>query len=140
MTDTSPERLPDSSPSTIQGEVIRPTATAGPVAATVTTLGEVLHRIISAVPQAFHGENDQLAAHAAIRGYVNSLVKPSEKAALNIEDHRAPVEDVSQRPAPNGAAYTLPAPAAAQIDYARLAAEIVRQQQVAQNPPEVNEE
>lgn len=139
MSESLPERRPDAPPSTIQGRVITPTATAGPVASSVTKLGEILHNLVHASPQAFHGETQQLAAHDAISSWVGSHVKPSEKAALNVDDHRAPVEDVTKRVAPNQTAYSVPVNAPAQIDYAKLAAEIVRQQQAAAQA-EVTEE
>lgn len=116
---------------TVQGEVVQPTAIASGKESAVHGLAQVLGRIIDGSPSAFHGENLRLQAHAAVNQWVNSHVTQSGLRALRTGDERAPIEDVSQRVPPPQVTFGTPVNTQPGIDYDRLAAAIVRQQNAA---------
>lgn len=106
-----------------QGQVVEPSATAGPGPSAAHGLGQVLLDLIHR-SGSYHSEADQDAAAATVHKWVNGQVSVSEKRALSTGDERAPKEDVTQRVPPGG-----PAPVgvvAPGIDYDKLAAALVR--------------
>jgi hypothetical protein len=111
----------------VAGEVIQPTAYAGPKAVATHKLGELLKELVHGNPHAFTSENQKLEALNTVDGYVKAHTQPSEIRALSDGTQRAPIEDVTQRKAPN-VGYSVPTAQAAPIDYDRLAAAIVRAQ------------
>lgn len=115
------------SPGTIQGRVVTPSATANAQQSAYFALGDILKALVHGVPSAFPKENDVLAAFATIEKFVKANVTGSAIKALATGDERAPVEDVSKRPAPAGVSYSIPASGAGAIDYEKLAAYIVRE-------------
>lgn len=112
---------------TVQGRVVSPSATANAQQSTFFKLGELLKSLVHAVPSAFSSENEVLAAFDTIEKFVKANVTGSAIKALATGDERAPVEDVSKRPAPNATGYTVPVSGTGAIDYEKLAAYIVRE-------------
>lgn len=111
-----------------------PSAIAGQTPSAVFKLGQVLKEIIHALPAAFAGENDVLAAINDVDTFIKAFVPAAALPALMTGDQRAPVEDVSKRIPPQGVAYVVPANVPV-IDYDRLAMAMVRaQQQLAAEP------
>lgn len=110
----------------LQGQVVTPSAIAGPVGSAVFAIGQVLKDIIHN-SGSYRNENDVLAALGAVDSLVNAFLKDSERPAVATGEERAPIEDVSLRKPPPG--YTVPGPVVNQvIDYDKLAAAIVRMQ------------
>jgi hypothetical protein len=106
------------------GQVVEPSATAGPGPAAAHGLGTVLLDLVYR-SGSYHSESDQDAAADAVHKWVNSQVSASEKRALNTDATRAPKEDVSLRVPPGGyvPAVVTATPA---IDYDKLAQALVR--------------
>lgn len=107
---------------------IEPTAIAGQTPSAVYKLAQVLKEIVHAIPAAFAGENDVLAALNVIDDFTKAFVPASALGALLTGAERAAVEDVSKRIPPQGVAYVVPSNMPV-IDYDRLAMAMVRAQQ-----------
>lgn len=111
------------------GNVVQPSAISGPKPAAVHGLGEVLMTLIHRT-NAFHSEDEQIAADNAVRAYVDAHVSSSDRASFDPGDTRAAREDVSLRTPPGGAPAVYTGPV---LDYTKLAQAILAEQQKAQN-------
>lgn len=113
----------------VSGPVITPSAVAGPKAAAVHALGEVLKTMIH-MSHYFATENLQDAALVTVDKFVGAFTTSSELSAIKTGDERAAKEDVTKR-IPPGGAMQMPSNAPA-IDYMKLAEAIVAVQQRSQ--------
>lgn len=106
---------------------VYPSAVAGQTPSAVFKLGQVLKELIHAVPAAFAGENDLLAAVSSVDEFIKAFVPAAALPALLTGEQRAPVEDVSKRIPPQGVAYVVPSNLPV-IDYDKLAMAMVKAQ------------
>lgn len=92
-------------------------------------VGELLKKVVRAVPTAFPNENDVYNAITAIESFVTTGIPAASLRALSEEhDGAAPLEDVTKRIPPAGSA-ALAAPAMQGIDYDKLAQALIAAQQ-----------
>lgn len=113
----------------VQGRVVTPSAVAGPQQSAVFKVGEFL-KTLAHKAGVFANESDLLSVLNDIDGWVKAFVPASAMPALADGSQMAPHEDVSQRVPPNSTGVVVSASPG--IDYDKLAAAIVRQQQVSQ--------
>jgi hypothetical protein len=120
-----------SQPALLSGSVIEPDHISAPGSfATrdfLNVVRDLLHRVT------YHEEAERQRALTAVDAFERISIPAADRDHVVAEGDRAPVEDVTQRKAPNS---NLPLAAVGQnIDYARLAAAIVAAQaQAAQTP------
>jgi hypothetical protein len=117
----------------VQGQVVtpsvvQPSAVAGARASAAYGLAQVLKDVIHGSPASFHGENHVLKAIEAVDKFVKAFVGAGELPALVTGDERALVENVALRTPPPQVTFGTPVNTGPSIDYDRLAAAIVRQQ------------
>lgn len=128
----------DPSQVVVQGSVVQPTAIASGKESAVSGLAQVITRLIDGLPAAFTREDDKLRAHAAVNTWVNAHTTASARRALMTGDEKAPIEDVALRVPPPQVTFGTPVNPTGGIDYDRLAAAIVRQQNAAKAAAELD--
>lgn len=105
-------------------DAVEPSAMSGPKPAAVHGLGQVLLTLIHRT-NAFHSEDEQIAADNAVRAYVDAHVSNRDRQSFDPGDTRAEREDVSLRTPPGGAAPVVSGPV---LDYQKLAQAILAAQ------------
>ena len=130
---------PTSSGQVVQGSVIEPTHSISPKTAAARSIANVLKTVVTSM-HVYPSEGDMLNALRDIDSFAKAFADGELRHAVQEHD-AAPVEDVSLRKPPAGAA-PVPVPAnMPQIDYAKLAAAMVAAQQAQreQETPTVHE-
>lgn len=109
-------------------EAISPTRIAAPSASPAHQFFNVVRDLIKRTT--YHTEGEALDALSAVSAYEKQVITAGDLRQVSTDNDPAPVEDVSQRKAPNQAApqHTAVAP----IDYNQLAAALIAAQQAAQ--------
>src|SRR5215469_8102803 len=128
MSDDAAGGVQPYSPPTLPGAVLTPTQVVSAQANLAHQFFNVVRHLIEHAG-AYRNESTQTDHLAVVQRYENALTSPAERRQLLSEDDRAPREDVTQRtPFPGSGGVPAVAPAAAAIDYNKLAAAIVAQQ------------